>query len=110
MNEIMTKGRSAKWLSNKTYKKAARKARKDWLAALIHLPICNEMRRTWQQTARAEERNENEHNAAEPEGKKEQCRKKRKLMKGLRKWTGSADEGEQEFKGWSDSGHKAFEQ
>jgi hypothetical protein len=92
-----------------TYKKAA-KERKDWLAALICLPICAGMRRTWQQTARAEERNENETNAAVPEGKKERCRKKRKLMKGLRKWTGPADDGERKFKGWSDSGHKAFEQ
>ncbi len=95
--------------TKKTYKKAA-KARKDWLAALIRLPICAKMRRTWQDTARAEERNENEPNAAEPDGKKERCRKKRKLMKGLRKWTGPADEGERKFKGWSDSGHKAFEQ
>jgi hypothetical protein len=31
-------------------------------------------------------------------------------MKGLRKWTGQADDGERKFKGWSDSGHKAFEQ
>ncbi len=31
-------------------------------------------------------------------------------MKGLRKWTGPADEGERKFKGWSDSGHKAFDQ
>jgi hypothetical protein len=31
-------------------------------------------------------------------------------MKGLRKWTGPANEGERKFKWWSDSGHKAFEQ
>jgi hypothetical protein len=92
-----------------TYKKAA-KARKDWLAALIRLPICTEMRNTWQQTARVEERNENEPNAAEPSDKEERNKKRRKLTKGLKKWTGAADEGEQKFKGWSDNGHKAFEQ
>jgi hypothetical protein len=37
-------------------------------------------------------------------------KKKRKLMKGRKKWTGAADEGEQKYKGWSDNGHKAFEQ
>jgi hypothetical protein len=94
-----------------TYKKAA-KARKDWLAALKRLPICAEMRNTWQQTARAEEVNENEPNSnAEPtNSKKERNKKRRKLMQGLKKWTGPADEGERKFKGWSDNGHKAFEQ
>jgi hypothetical protein len=64
------------------------------------------MRRTWQQIACAEERNENEPNAAEPADKKEQNKKKRKLMKGLKKWTGAADEGEQKFKWLLDNGHK----
>ena len=27
----------------------------------------------------------------------------------MRKWTGTAEEGERKFKGWSDNGHKAFE-
>jgi hypothetical protein len=30
-------------------------------------------------------------------------------MKGLKKWTGVADEGERKFKGWSDKGLKAYE-
>ena len=30
-------------------------------------------------------------------------------MKGYKKWTGTADDGERKFKGWSDNGHKAFE-
>jgi hypothetical protein len=68
------------------------------------------MRRTWQQTARTEERNENEPNAAEPANEKERNKKRRKLMKGLKKWTGAADEGERKFKGWLDNGHKTFEQ
>ena len=29
-------------------------------------------------------------------------------MKGCKKWTGTADDGERKFKGWSDNGHKAF--
>jgi hypothetical protein len=56
------------------------------------------MRRSWQQTAGADE---NEQNAAEPAAtdKKEQEKKKRKLMQGLKKWTGLADAGERKFKG-----------
>lgn len=46
----------------------------------------------------------------QPTNKKEREKKKRKLMKGLKKWTGTADEGERKYKGWSDNGHKAFEQ
>ena len=68
------------------------------------------MKNTRQQTACAEERNENEPNAAEPANKKERNKKRRKLMKGLKKWTGAADEGERKFRGWSDNGHQAFEQ
>jgi hypothetical protein len=95
--------------TKQTYKKAT-KARKDWLTALKRLPICTEMRNTWQQTARAEEIDENEPNAGETPNKRERMKKRRKLMKGLKKWTGAADEGERKFKGWSDNGHKAFEQ
>jgi hypothetical protein len=29
-------------------------------------------------------------------------------MKGFKKWTGTADEGEHEVKGWSDNDHKAL--
>ena len=46
----------------------------------------------------------------QPTNKKEREKKKRKLMNGLKKWTGTADEGERKYKGWSDNGHKAFEQ
>ncbi len=95
--------------TKQTYKKAT-KERKDWLTALKRLPICTEMRNTWQQTARAEEIDENEPNAGETTNKRERMKKRRKLMKGLKKWTGAADEGERKFKGWSDNGHKAFEQ
>ena len=95
--------------TKQTYKKAT-KERKDWLTALKRLPICAEMRNTWQQTARAEEIDENEPNAGETTNKRERMKKRRKLMKGLKKWTGAADEGERKFKGWSDNGHKAFEQ
>jgi hypothetical protein len=69
------------------------------------------MMRTWRQTARNEEVvNENEPNTVEPANKKERDKKRWKLMKGLKKWTGTVDEGERKFKGWSDNGHKAFEQ
>jgi hypothetical protein len=94
--------------AKQTYKKAA-KARKDWLAELCQLPACGEMRRSWQHKTSADE---NEPNAAEPAAidKKEREKKRRKLMKGLKKWTGLADTGERKFKGWSDNGHKAFEE
>jgi hypothetical protein len=97
--------------TKQTYKKAV-KARKEWLAELKRLPICGEMKRSWEQIACHEEVqvNDNESNAAEPSSKKERERKRRKLMKGLKKWTGQADNGERKFKGWSDNGHKAFEQ
>jgi hypothetical protein len=90
------------------FKKAAR-ARKDWLRELCHLPVCGEMMRSWSQTGSVDE---NQPNAAEPAAndKKEQDEKRRKLMKGLKKWTGLADEGERKFKGWSDNGQKAFEE
>jgi hypothetical protein len=99
--------------TKQTYKKAV-KARKDWLTELKRMPICAEMKRTWQQTARDEGglalNNENEPTQAGTATKKVRDKKKRKLMKGLKKWTGLADEGERKFKGWSDKGHKAFEQ
>ncbi len=69
--------------TKQTYKKAT-KARKDWLTALKRLPICTEMRNTWQQTARAEEIDENEPNAGETPNKRERMKKRRKLMKGLK--------------------------
>ena len=96
---------------NMAYKNAV-KARKDWLSKLKNLPICVEMKRTWQQMAgddNTEEEITNQNQAARS-GKKKRERKKRKLMKGLKKYTGPADDGERKFKGWSDSGHKAFEQ
>jgi hypothetical protein len=84
--------------AKQTWCKKAAKARKDWLAELCQLPLCDKMRRSWQQTAGADE---NEQNAAEPAAndKKEREKKKRKLMKGLKKWTGLADAGERKFKG-----------
>ena len=94
-----------------SYRKAV-KARKDLLAGLRRLPVCAEMTRTWQLTAGGEVDqevvSENEPNGTEPANKKERDKKKRKLMKGVTKWTGTADEGERKFKGWSDNGHKAF--
>jgi hypothetical protein len=92
--------------TKQTYKKAV-KARNDWLAELRRLPVCAEMKTSWQHTAI-----ENENEAGEPASynKKEREKKRRKVMKGLKKWTGLADNGERKFKGWSDSGHKAFEQ
>ena len=40
---------------------------------------------------------------------KEKDRKRRKLTRGLRKYTGVAPEGERKTKGWSDKGMVAFE-
>jgi hypothetical protein len=93
--------------TKQTYKKAA-KARKDWLAEICLLPVCRDMIKSWDLEEGADE---NESNAAGPaaNNKKEREKKRRKLMKGLKKWTGVADDGERKFKGWSDSGHKAFE-
>lgn len=30
-------------------------------------------------------------------------------MKGMKRWTGSADKGERKFKGWSDTAHQIYE-
>ena len=40
---------------------------------------------------------------------KEKDQKRRKLTRGLRKYTGVASEGERKTKGWSDKGMEAFE-
>ncbi len=42
--------------------------------------------------------------------KYEQTKKKRKLMKDLKRFTGTPTAEERRFKGWSDSGHKAFQE
>jgi hypothetical protein len=47
--------------------------------------------------------------AGPPTDKKERETKRRKLLKGLKKFTGAADTGERKFKGWSDSGHRVFQ-
>jgi hypothetical protein len=91
-------------ITKSNYKKAA-KARKDWLAKLIRMPICAEMKRAW-----TEEADENATEPAAPlSSTKERAKKRRKIMKSLRKWTGTADQGERKFKGWSDSGHRTYE-
>ena len=102
-----------------SYKKAVN-ARKDWLIEFRRLPVCAEITRSWGVTAEDEDAqvgllllggaSENEPNGREPANRKERNKKKRKLLKGLKKWTGTADKGERKFKGWSDNGHKAFEE
>jgi hypothetical protein len=95
--------------TQQAYKKAV-KARKDWLAKLRGMSICAEMKESWERIAGDEEAqgNENTPNPADPVYKKTKDRKRRRLVKGMKKWTGQADSGERKFKGWSDSGHKAF--
>jgi hypothetical protein len=53
---------------------------------------------------------ENVPNPGEMSVKKLKETKKRKLMKTLKKYTAQAEKGERKFKGWSDNGHKAFEE
>jgi hypothetical protein len=87
-----------------SYKKAV-KERKDRLAKFRRLPVCAEKRGTWHLTTGDEEASENEPNCSRQDREK---KRKRKHLKGLKKHTGKADEGERKFKGWSDNGHKAF--
>jgi hypothetical protein len=87
-----------------SHKKAV-KERKDGLAKFRRLPACAEMRGTWHLTTGDEEASENEPNCSRQDREK---KRKRKHLKGLKKHTGEADEGERKFKGWSDNGHKAF--
>ena len=92
--------------------KSARKRRTDWLRQLKNLPICKEMESIWDELARNGNSGVDEMvaNAGDLAGTKERVKKRRKTLKGLKKWTGIAEEGERKFKGWSDNGHKAFEQ
>jgi hypothetical protein len=85
--------------TTQTYKTAA-KATRDWSVAFRRKPICIEMKRTW------EENVENDEPAV---NMKERQAKRRKLMKGLKKFTGTASAGQRKFKGWSDGGHIAME-
>jgi hypothetical protein len=89
---------------------AAVRGRKEWLAEFQCRPVCRKMVRTWGQTARATKTNDENvaNEQQEPPNKKERGKKKRKMMKDFKKWMGTADEGEQKFKGWLDNGHKAF--
>lgn len=90
--------------------KGAAKKRKDWLEKFKRQALSRNMRQSWElstadsilQGPLCESTNMN--------STKEQARKKRKLMKGLKKWTGVADNGERKFKGWSDKGHEAYVQ
>jgi hypothetical protein len=76
--------------TSERFKKAV-KIRKDWLAKLKRQPICNEMKQSWK-TSTADGILEGPL-CHQPTNKKEREKKKRKLMKGLKKWTGTADEG-----------------
>ena len=97
--------------ANATYKKAVER-REEWLADFKGRPVCREMLGCWAETASGTMNNgENEARKLQVlPGKKEREKKKRKIMKGFKKWTGTADAGERKFKGWSDNGHKALEQ
>jgi hypothetical protein len=83
-----------------TYKKAAKTTR-DWSIAFGQRPICAEMKRSWAGNM--------ENDEQDLLGKKERHAKRRKLMKGLKKFTGAASAGQRKFKGWSDGGHIAME-
>ena len=87
--------------SSNLYKTAV-EYRKDWLNTLKTRSICGKMKRSWEEM----ESNEGEQEHA---NRKINLQKRRKILKGLKKYTGLADTGERKFKGWTDSGHKAFE-
>jgi hypothetical protein len=91
--------------TKKRFKDEAKK-RKAWQTNFRDKnPVCAEMTSAWNPP----EAGENENKPNGETSKKERLKKRRKLMKGLKKWTGKADEGERRFKGWSDSGHKVYE-
>jgi hypothetical protein len=81
--------------------KGAAKKRMDWAKALKKQPICVEMDKTWKDAK--------ENATPAPTDKRERENKKRKVMKSMKRFTGVPDSGERKFKGWSDSGHKAFQ-
>jgi hypothetical protein len=92
---------------NTSYKKAV-KEREEWIIDFKARPVCGEMLRSWTESACATRENAENESSNELPNKKERDKKKRKAMKGHKKWTGAADETERKFKGWPDNGHKAF--
>jgi hypothetical protein len=94
--------------ANTSYKKAVERW-EEWLADFNGRPVCRETLGSWASATVENEENEADK-LQEPPNKKEREKTKRKSMKGFKRWTGMADEGERKFKGWSDNGHKAFVQ
>ena len=87
--------------------KSAVKARKDWHEEFKRLPAFRNMRQSWE-TSTADTALQGALRGSTITNSKERARKKRKHMKGMRKWTGVANDGERKFKGWSDKGHEAY--
>ena len=89
--------------------KLAGDRREEWLANFKARPICVEMVRSWAASAHGTTGNEENETGELLPNKRSRDKKRRRIMKGYKKWTGTADDGERKFKGWSDNGHKAFE-
>jgi hypothetical protein len=83
---------------NTSYKKAV-KEREEWIVDFKASPVCGEMLRSWTESACATRENAENASSNELPNKKERDKKERKIMKGCKKWTGTADEGERKFKG-----------
>jgi hypothetical protein len=95
---------------DRNYKKLEKK-RVEWLEEFCKTEPCLETKDGVLKKALIE--SDGSSNEAEAEedlfDQKEKDRKRRKLTRGLRKYTGVAPEGERKTKGWSDRGMVAFE-
>lgn len=70
--------------------------------------LCNGMKQSWKDGVEIDGNDDTIQNYEEEE--KERRRKRRKILKNLRKWTGGSGGGERKIKGWSSTGHRAFEE
>ena len=74
--------------------------------------LCDSMKKCWEETETSNHVMGHEEADATGIGTdygKERRKKRRKLMKGMRKWTCGTEKGAKILKGWSTSGHRAFE-
>jgi hypothetical protein len=93
---------------DRTYKKL-KKERVVWLEAFCKTEPCKQTKENILDKAIADANDDNDEEDEDDFIQKERAKKKRKLARTLRVYTGVASENEPRHKGWSDGGMAAFE-
>jgi hypothetical protein len=97
---------------DRTFKKLV-KERNDWLEAFCKTAACMQTKEDVLKKASTDTGDESMHAETTADDDliilKERAKKKRKLTRELREFTGEASQGERKHKGWSDQGMEAFE-